>query len=178
MAKRLFIGLELPLSSRMMLTGLDPRVRGLRWLPVEQLHLTMSFLGQVEAEQEERLRAALARVRVPPFFLPIQGVGVFSGERPTTVWAGVGKGHPHLFALHKHIQDAVLQSGWEPDLRPFHPHITLGRAKDVSRQALRPFLHRHEETEFDLWQVTGFVLFSSVLSQEGATYTVEMRREF
>jgi 2'-5' RNA ligase len=161
-----------------MLTGLDPHIRGVRWVPVEQLHLTMSFLGQVEAEQEERLRNALAKVRVPPFFLPIQDIGVFGGERPTTVWTGVGKGHPHLFALHKHIQDAILQSCLEPDLRPFHPHITLGRAKDVPRQALRPFLNRYKDTEFDLCQVTGFVLFSSMLSHEGATHTMEMRREF
>ena len=161
-----------------MLMGLDPRIRGVRWLPAEQLHLTMSFIGQVEAQLQERLRAALATVRVPPFFLPIQGVGAFGGERPTTVWAGIGRGHPHLFALHKHIQDAILQSGLEPDLRPFHPHITLGRVKDVPRETLRPFLRRHEDTEFDLWQVTGFILFSSVLSHEGATYTVEMRREF
>jgi 2'-5' RNA ligase len=175
--KRLFIGLELPLTSRTMLAALDPRIKGLRWLPVDQFHLTMSFLGQVEAEQEDTLRTALATVRVPPFFLPIQGVGAFGGARPTIVWAGVGKGHPHLFALHKHIQDAVLQSGFEPDLKPFHPHITLARAKDVPRQALHPFLHRYEEAEFDLFPVTAFVLFSSLLSPEGATHTVEMRRE-
>ena len=161
-----------------MLTQLDPQVRGLCWLPVEQLHLTMSFLGQVEAEQEEKLRVGLARVRVAPFFLPIQGVGAFGGEHPTTVWAGVGKGHPHLFALHKYIQDAIMQSGLEPDLRPFHPHITLGRAKNVPRQDLRRFLLQYEKKEFDLWPVTGFVLFSSVLSQEGATYSVEMHRDF
>jgi 2'-5' RNA ligase len=178
MPKRLFIGLELPSNTRAMLAALDPRIRGLRWLPVDQLHLTMSFLGQVEPEQEETLRTALARVRVPPFFLPIHGVGAFGGERPTIVWAGVGKGHPHLFALHKHIQDALLQSGFEPDLRPFHPHITLARAKGVPRHALKPFLHRHQDAEFDLCPVTGFVLFSSLLSHEGATHTVEMRREF
>ena len=161
-----------------MLAGLDPRIRGVRWLPAEQLHLTMSFLGRLESEQEETLRTALARVRVAPFFLPIQGVGTFGGERPSIVWAGVGKGHPHLFALHKRIQDAVLQAGLEPDLRPFHPHITLGRAKNVPRHAVRPFLLRYEETEFDLWKVTAFVLYSSVLSPEGAAYTVELRREF
>ena len=161
-----------------MLTGLDPQIRGVRWVPTDQLHLTMSFLGQVDEELEERLRTSLVKVRVPPFFLPIQGVGVFGGDHPTTLWAGVGKGHPHLFALHKHVQDALLQSGFEPDLRAFHPHITLARLKDTSRQTLRPFLHRYEATEFDLWQVTGFVLFSSVLSPEGATHTVELRREF
>lgn len=157
--------------------ALDPHIKGLRWMPVDQLHLTMSFLGQLEPAQEETLRTALALVSVPPFFLPIQGVGTFGGERPAIVWAGVGNGHPHLFALHKHIQDALLHSGLEPDLKAFHPHITLARAKNVPRQALRPFLHRYEETEFDLFPVTAFVLYSSVLSHEGATHTVEMRRE-
>jgi len=177
-SKRLFIGLELPLSSRKMLAGLNPRLRGVRWLAAEQLHLTMSFLGQVEAAREEKLLKTLAEVRVAPFFLPIKGMGAFGGQRPTTVWTGVGKGHPHLFALHKHIQDAVMQSGFEPDLRPFYPHITLARVKEVPRHALRPFLLRYEETEFDLFHVNGFVLFSSVLSSEGATYSIEMRRAF
>ncbi len=178
MSKRLFVGLELPESSRHLFRKIDPHVKGLRWLPPEQLHLTMSFIGDVEPEQEERLRENLARVRVPPFFLPIAGVGAFGGERPSVVWAGVGKGHPHLFALHQHIQDAVLHAGLEPDLKPFHPHITLGRARDVSRAALKPFLRDHKESEFDLWKVTGFTLFSSRLTAEGSIYTVEMRQEF
>jgi len=174
-SKRLFIGLELPESIRAELVGLDPHLKGLRWLPMEQLHLTMSFLGEVEIAGEERLREALAGVRVPLFFLPVAGVGAFGGERPSVVWAGVGKGHPHLFALHKHLQDAVLHAGLEADLKPFHPHITLGRARGVSRVALKPFLRRYAETEFDLWKVTGFALFSSRLTPEGSIYTVEMR---
>lgn len=178
MSKRLFIGLELPSATRETLAALDPRIRGLRWLPAEQLHLTMSFLGDVDAAGEARLKEALAQVRVPPFFLPVRGVGAFGGDRPSVVWAGVGKGHPHLFALHPRIQDAVLHAGLEPDLKPFHPHITIGRAKNLRRAALLPFLRRHAETEFDLFQVTGFTLFSSQLSPEGATHTVEMRCAF
>ena len=127
MAKRLFIALELPDSIRRLLAVLDPKVKGLRWLPREQLHATISFIDRVNSDQEQQLREALAEVRVPSFFLPIQGVGTFGGSRPTVVWAGLGKAHPHLFALHKHTQDAVLHAGLEPDLRPFHPHITLGR---------------------------------------------------
>jgi len=176
--KRLFIGLELPEKTRAALREIDPHIKGLRWLPVEQLHLTMSFIGDVDAAREERLRETLAGVRVPPFFLPIAGVGAFGGERPSVVWAGVGQGHPHLFALHQHIQDAVLHAGLEPDLKPFHPHITLGRARGVSRAALKPFLRRHAETEFDLWKVTGFTLFSSRLTADGSIHTVEMRWDF
>ena len=93
-------------------------------------------------------------------------------------WAGVGKGHPHLFALHRRIQDAVLYAGLEANLKPFHPHVTIGRAKGISRQALQPFLRSHAETEFGLVKVNGFALYSSVLDAGGATYHVEMRQEF
>ena len=166
------------MSCRETLAGLDPGVKGVRWLPAEQMHLTLSFLGSVEAGEEELLRQALAGVQVAAFFLPIKGVGVFGGAHPTVVWAGVGQGHPHLFALHKRIQDAVLHAGLEADLSPFHPHITIARAKGVSREALLPFLRRHAEEELGLWKVTGFALFSSLLRPEGATHSIELRREF
>jgi 2'-5' RNA ligase len=178
MAKRLFIALEMPESCRETLVALDPHIRGLRWLPLDQLHMTISFIAHVSASAEEQLRDALGGVRVAAFFLPIAGVGIFGGSRPTVVWVGVGKGHPHLFALHKHIQDAVLHAGLEPDLKPFHPHITLGRANGVSRAMLQPFLRRYAEEEFGLWKVTGFALFSSALSQEGPKYAAEMRWTF
>lgn len=178
MTKRLFIGLEIPESIQQVLAALNPRLRGLRWLRAEQMHLTMSFLGEVDAEREAALREHLREVHVPPFFLPVRGVGAFGGARPRVVWAGVGRGHPHLFALHHHVQDAVLRSGLEADLKPFHPHITIGRGRDISRAALKPFLQRHEETEFGLWKVSGFALFSSVLGPESATHTLELRCEF
>jgi RNA 2',3'-cyclic 3'-phosphodiesterase len=163
----------------MVLLSLDPHLTGLRWLTEEQLHLTLSFLGDVGTPSEDRLHEALREVRVPPFFLPLCGVGVFNARgRPSFVWAGVGKGHPHLFALHQRIQDAVLHAGLEPDLKPFHPHITIGRAKGISREALQPFVRRYAETTFDMFEVTGFELYSSVLRAEGAIHHVEMRQEF
>jgi 2'-5' RNA ligase len=178
-SKRLFVGLELPASCKATLFGLDPFLSGLRWLPEEQLHLTLAFLGQVEASVETRLRQALGNVRVPPFFLPLRGVGVFnSRRRPSVVWVGVGKGHPHLFALHRRIQDAVLQVGLEADLKTFHPHVTIGRGNGISEQTLQPFLRSHAESEFGLFNVTGFELYSSVLAAGGATHRVEMRQKF
>ena len=175
--KRLFIGVELPPGCKATLLALDPRIRGLRWLPEDKLHLTLSFLGTIDAQGEERLHEALCAVRVPPFILPLRGVGAFNARgRPSVVWVGVGKGHPHLFALHRHIQDAVLHAGLEPDLKPFHPHVTVARTKTVSRQMLQPFLRRHADTEFAMFEVNGFALYSSVLAPEGATHFIEMRQ--
>jgi 2'-5' RNA ligase len=179
LSKRLFVGLELPSSCKLALFDLNPNLPGLRWLPKEQLHLTLSFLGEVEASGYDRLCQVLGGVRVPPFFLPLGGVGVFtSRNRPSIVWVGVGNGHPHLFALHRHIQDAVLSAGLEPDLKQFHPHVTVGRANGISNQALQPFIRNHAETDFGLMQVTGFELYSSVLAATGAIHRLEMRQEF
>ena len=178
-SKRLFAGLELPASCKTTLLSLDPHLTGLRWLAQEQLHLTLSFLGSVETPEEDRLREALCEVRVPPFFLPLCGVGVFNVRgQPSVAWAGVGKGHPHLFLLHRRIQDAALHAGLEPDLKPFHPHITIGRAKGISHQALKPFIHRYAEADLGLFEVTGFALYSSVLSPLGAIHHLEMRQGF
>jgi RNA 2',3'-cyclic 3'-phosphodiesterase len=84
---------------------------------------------------------------VPAFFLPLCSIGVFNSRgRPSVVWVGIGKGHPHLFALHRRIQDAVLSAGLQADLKPFHPHVTVGRARDISGQVLQPFVRSHAET--------------------------------
>jgi RNA 2',3'-cyclic 3'-phosphodiesterase len=179
LSKRLFVALELPPSHKAALFELNPHLAGLRWLQKEQLHLTLSFLGEVEASEHDRLCHVLGGVRVPPFFLPLRGVGMFnSRNRPSVVWVGVGNGHPHLFALHRQIQDAVLSAGLEPDLKPFHPHVTVGRSNGISNQALQPFMRSHAETEFGLVKVTGFGLYSSVLTATGAIHHLEMHQEF
>lgn len=177
MAKRLFVGLELPAAYRELLAGLDPHLKGLRWLPAHSLHLTMSFLGSVPEENEGRLRESLQQVNISPFHLPLRGMGSFGGKFPKVVWAGVGKGHPHLFALHKHIQDAVLAAGLEPDLKPFHPHVTLGRAKGVSSATLHPFLREWADAEFGMWKVTAFTLFTSSVGGPEPLYTALWQKE-
>jgi 2'-5' RNA ligase len=176
MSKRLFLGLELPESCRAALSQIDPHLKNVRWIQPAQLHLTLGFIGNVDKTSEEALIGALDGIFLGPFFLPLRGVGVFGGSRPTVLWAGVGKGHPHLFALHKHVQDAILRAGLKPDLRAFHPHVTLARIKDVSPNALRPFLREHAESDFGMFEVKDLVLFSSRAFPEGSVYTAEYRR--
>lgn len=172
--KRLFAALVPPPGLARGLVELNPRVKGVRWLSAKQLHLTLAFLGETSVSGGERLKTALARVAVPPFVLPVAGIGCFGGARPSVVWAGTGTGHPHLYALHRKVNDAILAAGLEADLKPFKPHITLGRARGVPLGALRPFLRRHENTEFGLWPVDAFALFSSVPGAEGSVYTGEL----
>jgi RNA 2',3'-cyclic 3'-phosphodiesterase len=173
--KRLFVSIDLPDSVRDTLAALDPNLRGVRWLVPEQMHLTLSFLGEVAGEAEMKLRETLVTIKVAPFFLPVSGIGTFPAKGcPKIIWIGVGTAHPHLFQLHKRVQDATLAAGLEPDLRPWHPHITLARCRDVSAESVRPFLKMHADFDAGMIHVESFCLNSSALTPSGSVYTREL----
>jgi RNA 2',3'-cyclic 3'-phosphodiesterase len=175
-AKRLFVSIELPNSVTQFLGGLDPKIRGVRWLAPEQMHLTLSFLGNVSNLTEEKLKRSLSAFAWKAFFIPISGLGKFPGQGPPKVlWVGVGTGHPHLFQLHKRVQEAAIGAGIEPDLRPFHPHVTLARCRDVSAESVRPFLKMHAAFDAGMIHVESFCLNSSDLTPSGSVYSRELR---
>jgi 2'-5' RNA ligase len=173
-SKRLFVSIELPRAISERFAELDPHLRGVRWLAPEQMHLTLSFLGNVSEEVAEHLKENLAAIDWKAFFLPLTGFGAFPGKgRPNVIWVGVGRGHPHLFQLHKRVQEAALAAGLEPDLRSFHPHVTVARCRDVSPEAVRPFLKAHADFDAGLIHVESFCLNSSELTPAGSVYTRE-----
>jgi RNA 2',3'-cyclic 3'-phosphodiesterase len=174
-SKRLFVCLELPKPVRQHLAELDPGLRGVRWLDPQQMHLTLAFLGNVAAEVQQTLAEKLRTISWKSFFLPLIGLGTFPSKGwPKIIWIGVGTGHPHLFQLQKRVQEAILAVGLEPDLRSFHPHVTLARCRDVSPQTIRPFLKSHADFDAGLIHVESFYLNSSQLTPTGSLYTAEM----
>ena len=174
-AKRLFVSLDLPETIAAALVRLDPHLRGVRWLSAEQIHLTLAFLGNVDPETEEKLRVNLLAIHFGAFFLPLQGLGTFPAKgRPKILWLGVGRGHPHLFQLHKKVTDAALAAGLEADLRSWHPHLTLARCQDVSSESIRPFLRRRSDFDAGLVQVDSFQLKSSLLMPSGSIHATEL----
>jgi RNA 2',3'-cyclic 3'-phosphodiesterase len=174
MAKRLFVAIDPPDSITDALQALDPKVRGVKWVSPKQMHLTLGFFGSVPPESLEDLKTRLSAIHFGSFFLPVQGLGAFPAKgSPKIIWIGVGKGHPHLFQIHKRVQEAAIASGLEPDLRPWHPHITLARCRDVSRQAVRTLL-AGDGIEVGMFPVQAFHLYSSQLTPAGAIYTCEL----
>ena len=175
MPKRLFVAIDLPESTRKSLADLDPHVRGVRWTDPAQMHLTLGFFDDVEDQIDVALREELSAIEFGPFFLPINGVGTFSAKgAPKIIWIGVGKAHPHLFQIHKRVQEAALAAGLEPELRPWHPHITIARCREVSAQTLRKFLQSNAEFDAGMIRVNAFHLYSSKLTSAGAIHTREL----
>ena len=173
--KRLFVSIELPHSVAHGLSELDPHLRGVRWLAPEQMHLTLSFLGNVPDDVAEKLKKNLCAIEWKAFFLPLVGFGTFPGKgRPNVIWIGVGTGHPHLFQLHKRVQEGALAAGLEPDLRSFHPHITVARCRDVSPESIRPFLKTHAGFDAGMIHIESFCLNSSEPTSTGSVYTNEL----
>ena len=174
LVERLFVALTLPDPVRAALVALTQPLRGVAWTPPAQLHLTLRFLGNVPADQIAPLAARLATVCVEPFILPVEGLGVFPPKRPPRVmWVGVGSGHPRLHQLRQQLDDTLLATGLEVDLRTFHPHVTLARCADGAAAAVSHWLHAHREFVAPPFRVESFELYASELRPDGAVHTLK-----
>lgn len=172
---RLFVAIELPEFVKESLGRLRTPLPGFHWTDDDKFHLTVKFVGEVDAGLLEPIRAALAPLRTEPFVLPVAGVGAFPQRgRPQVVWAGVERGHPRLFALQHRVENALYAIGIEPDLRLYHPHLTLARTSQAAEGAVRHFVKLHRGYEGPAFRVNGFSLLSSHPSSAGHWY----RREF
>ena len=174
MPKRLFVAIDLPEFTKHSLVDLDPKIRGVRWVDAEQMHLTLGFFGDVPGDVDLALREKLSAIEFGAFFLPITGVGTFPPKGPPKIiWIGVGRGHPHLFQVHKRVQEAALAASIEPELRPWHPHITIARCRDVAPQSIRKFLQSNLDLDAGMIRVEAFYLYSSKLTPAGPIHTRE-----
>ena len=172
---RLFVSIDPPKSVRNILVDLDPRIRGVRWTSGDQLHLTLGFFPDVSETVELAFREKLSAIEFRAFFLPFEGVGTFPPKGLVKIiWIGTGAGHPHLFQLHKRVQEAALAVGIEPELRPWHPHITLARCRDVPGGALRKFLKSNADLDAGMFRVEAFHLYCSQLTSSGPIHTCQL----
>jgi 2'-5' RNA ligase len=132
---RLFVALELPASHRASLVEVCERGRrgGVRWVPAENVHLTLKFLGEVDEARIPKIKDALASVAAAarPFALSLAGGGCFPNPRaPRVVWLGLDEGAGEAGALAATVEDALRPVGFAPEKRPFKPHLTIGRVKE------------------------------------------------
>lgn len=99
-----------------------------KWSHPRDYHITLQFLGDTPAARHEALQAALREARVKPFSLALNGAGTFGPpSAPRVLWAAVGGDLEALTALHREIVKATRPIGFEPEDRPYAPHITLAR---------------------------------------------------
>jgi 2'-5' RNA ligase len=125
---RLFVGLELPWEVRRSMALLaGAGIPGARWVPAENYHLTLRFIGEAPRHIAEEIDHTLAALKAPAFVLTLAGIGTFAkGGRSQSLWLGVARSEP-LERLQSKIETALQRCGLEPERRRFQPHVTLAR---------------------------------------------------
>jgi 2'-5' RNA ligase len=143
------------------------------WVARDNVHLTLKFLGAVEAARLEAVAGALAAAaaRAAPFDLGLDGLGGFpSSRRPRVIWAGLGEGVAATAALAREVDVALAGLGFPREPREFSAHVTLGRVR-VPRSN-RPLADALTGSgELGRQRVEHVVLMRSDLSPRGARYT-------
>ena len=112
----------------------EPEGRGVRWVRLDGLHLTLRFLGPTPEPRVPDLAAAVASVAhdAEPFTITIRGAGSFPPTgRPRTIWLDIRDGVESLEGLAARLDDRLAGAGWERERRPFRAHLTLARADGV-----------------------------------------------
>lgn len=176
--KRLFVAIDFPTTVIEELARIRPRaVAGVRPTGIEQLHLTLHFIGDADPQP---VIEALRVVRALAFSLTISSVGQFRGRDNSVIcWVGI-KPSSELTLLHRDVGKALGQVGFIPEMRPYSPHITLARCRigykrtgDQTTAEVERFVTENVRLEIPNIPITEFRLYSSTAVESGRKYECE-----
>jgi 2'-5' RNA ligase len=180
---RAFIALELSEEVAQRLDRISNELKlrfphnAVRWVPAQNIHLTLKFLGDVSIANLEALQKMIQAEceDIPPFDLSVGSVGAFpSLNRPRVIWVGV-TAPAVLSNLYRNIELAAARLGYPPEERPFSPHLTLGRAarnaSPAELQQIGQALRGYNIGFLGAVHIPAVHLYKSDLSPAGARYT-------
>ncbi len=167
---RLFTALPLPEDVRGRFAALSGGIPSARWVPAENMHITLRFLGEVNEDMAAEIELALRRIEAPALEIAIDGVGHFGhGRKIRSVWAAVAS-NSALVELHQRIERALVAIGLAPESRKFVPHVTLARFRPLSGAQLTDFMTGHGNLRAGPFTVDRFHLYVSHLTHRGPEY--------
>ena len=133
---RIFVAVVLEPALREALADVRSRLNSagaaLRWVPPENLHFTLRFLGEIAEARVATVTAAARAVAgtIEPFEITLAGMGAFpSARRPQVVWVSVGIGADRLVTLARDLDTELRGLEFAPEDRPFRPHLTVARTR-------------------------------------------------
>lgn len=177
---RTFIGVEIAEKSRIQTGNFAKKLMAtnsdVKWEPPHKYHVTLKFLDEILNEEVNDicLRVQRAVQDFPPFTLGICGAGAFpSIEKPRTVWVGVREGREEMIELARCVDRAMQEAGFPRELRPFSPHVTLGRLRRVTPELadLSQLLEQYDNIDLGKSFVRSVTVFASHMARSGSSYT-------
>jgi 2'-5' RNA ligase len=174
---RLFVAVDPSEASREHLAKTIERLRALapsaKWVSEDALHLTLAFLGEIEAGSVPAIVASLAAAasQHDSFELGVGGGGTFGPSRSAHVlWAGITAGALPLGAVQRDVVSALVPHGYQPENRPFTPHITLARARDPRGDEAFARCSAAVDPDLGTSAIATLILYESVSTGRGARY--------
>jgi len=174
---RLFVALSLPSEIKAQLAAISGGIPGARWVPPENYHLTLRFIGEVQSWQAEEVDTALAAIRAPRFDLALAGIGTFEKAGRIQSLNVTAERSEALARLQTKVETALQRVGLEPERRRFAPHVTLARTDRAEVAKLVSFVQTHSLFRMPPVAIEHFYLFSSFLGKESAHYVPEVEYE-
>ncbi|HEY1425618.1 MAG TPA: RNA 2',3'-cyclic phosphodiesterase [Caulobacteraceae bacterium] len=170
---RLFGAIAVPDEIAAVLVRRQQGLPGARWRPVEALHLTLRFFGEVAESVADDLDAELARISLEPVTITLEGVGAFDdGGEPHAVWAGIAE-NDALRRLAARCETAARRAGLAADRRAWRPHVTLAYLRRADPRRVAAWVQGHNLLKSPPFTAGSFGLYSSRLGGEGAAYRLE-----
>jgi 2'-5' RNA ligase len=175
--KRIFIAVKVVAGSNLLklISSFREQLSAerIKWVNIENIHITLAFPGNTSVERIEAIDEMLKQ-RCSDFMkfeAVIRGAGVFkSMNDPKVVWAGIDQSEK-LTELSRSIISDLKDIDIQLETRPFNPHITIGRIKQVERKDdLKRLIVNYQNVELQLLPVNEVTLYESILKPDGAIY--------
>ncbi len=171
--KRLFVAIDFPEQVKQRLSQLCYGLKGARWVPTEQFHITLKFIGDTNERDFFEIQEALREIEVPSFELKLKGLGCFPPRKESKIlWVGIEK-NESLLRLRNKVERTLAQIGVEREQRKFSPHLTLARLKNTTSGQIGNFVAVNGLFQTESIRISEFHLYSSVLTEKGAIHKIE-----
>ena len=172
---RAFIAVDIPdgIKERMAKAAKDIESEGIRAVAAEQMHVTLLFLGYLDAKQVEAVKYTMSELDMKEFGVSLHGVGTFTIRRPRVVFANILYGADELGAMYETIS-SKLPTMLKLEKEEFTPHVTVLRLKRFDRittERARDFIDRYKDTDFGNFECREVKLKQSMLTSGGAVHS-------
>jgi 2'-5' RNA ligase len=177
---RSFLAFELPTDIKKIVAQVSKEIRQLtlnvRWVDVENIHLTIVFMGNINEQEIPHMSQAIEKVclRYPPFHVSLKSLGAFPNtRRPRVIWLGLQGDTEKMSFFKKALQKHLKPFGIKEEKRSFKPHLTLGRFKNPGPvdSLLDNFIGTYKDLSGPECPLNELILFKSDLKPGGAEYT-------
>jgi RNA 2',3'-cyclic 3'-phosphodiesterase len=169
---RLFTGLELPGAVVAQLVLARGGIAGARWLEPEDYHITLRFIGDIDARTARDIEETLGEIHRSKALVRFEQLSWFGGDKPRAIVAKV-KADPAVMDLQAEHERRLRRLGIEPETRKYTPHVTLARLRGVRQASVASYLAERGALSAESFTAERFVLYSAREGSGGGPYIVE-----